>query len=148
MAEVVKMPRMSDTMTEGVIVAWHKKVGDKIKSGDLLAEIETDKAVMEFESFQEGVLLYIGAEKGAAVPVDTVIAILGKEGEDYKAALDAAGNTPSPSVKKEEAKPIETKTETVLTVVALSNERVKASPLAKKIAEESEFKNFSSFFGN
>ncbi|HZF99860.1 MAG TPA: DUF2118 domain-containing protein, partial [Chitinophagales bacterium] len=85
MAEAVKMPRMSDTMTEGVIISWNKKVGDKVKPGDVLAEIETDKAVMEFESFQEGVLLYIGAEKGQAVPVDSVIAVLGKEGENFQA---------------------------------------------------------------
>src|ERR1700753_287139 len=89
MAEVVKMPKMSDTMTEGVLAKWHKKVGDKIKSGDVLAEIETDKATMDFESFQDGTLLYIGVEEGKAVPVDAVIAVMGKEGEDYKAALDA-----------------------------------------------------------
>lgn len=111
MAEVVIMPKMSDTMTEGTIVAWHKKVGDKVKSGDLLAEIETDKAVMEFESFQEGVLLYIGAEKGQAVKVNDVIAVLGKEGEDYKAALETSGQSKAkesqqpekPAVKKESA---------------------------------------------
>src|SRR5580765_7437836 len=91
MADVVRMPKMSDTMTEGVIVEWHKKVGDKVKPGDVLAEIETDKAVMEFESFQEGTLLYIGAEKGQSVKVDDVIAVMGKEGEDYKAALQQAG---------------------------------------------------------
>src|SRR5882724_1344207 len=94
MAEVVKMPKMSDTMTEGVLAKWHKKVGDKVKSGDVLAEVETDKATMDFESFQDGTLLYIGVEEGKAVPVDTVIAVLGKEGEDYKAALDGA--TPQP----------------------------------------------------
>ncbi|QQL49562.1 pyruvate dehydrogenase complex dihydrolipoamide acetyltransferase [Mucilaginibacter ginkgonis] len=91
MAEVVKMPKMSDTMTEGVIAKWHKKVGDKIKSGDLLAEIETDKATMDFESYQDGTLLYIGVEEGAAAEVDKVIAVLGKEGEDYKAALEGEG---------------------------------------------------------
>jgi pyruvate dehydrogenase E2 component (dihydrolipoamide acetyltransferase) len=89
MAEVVKMPKMSDTMTEGVLAKWHKKVGDKIKSGDVLAEIETDKATMDFESYQDGTLLYIGVEEGKAVPVDAVIGVIGKEGEDYKAALDA-----------------------------------------------------------
>lgn len=101
MAEVVKMPKMSDTMTEGVLAKWHKKVGDKIKSGDVMAEIETDKATMDFESFQDGTLLYIGVEEGKAVPVDTVIAVLGKEGEDYKAALAAD----APAAPKEEAKP-------------------------------------------
>ena len=95
MAEVVKMPKMSDTMTEGVLAKWHKKVGDKVKSGDVLAEVETDKATMDFESFQDGTLLYIGVEEGKAVPVDTVIAVLGKEGEDYKSALDAAGSSSS-----------------------------------------------------
>jgi pyruvate dehydrogenase E2 component (dihydrolipoamide acetyltransferase) len=88
MAEVVKMPKMSDTMTEGVIAKWHKKVGDKVKSGDLMAEIETDKATMDFESYQEGTLLYIGAQEGSAAPVDSVIAVIGAEGEDYKAALE------------------------------------------------------------
>lgn len=93
MAEVVKMPKMSDTMTEGVIAKWHKKVGDKVKSGDLLAEVETDKATMDFESYQDGTLLYIGIEEGKAAPVDSVIAVLGNEGEDYKAALDAEGGS-------------------------------------------------------
>jgi len=90
MAEIIKMPKLSDTMTDGTVAAWHKKVGDKVKSGDLLAEIETDKATMEFESFQDGVLLYIGVEKGGTAPVDSVLAILGKEGEDYKALLESA----------------------------------------------------------
>ncbi len=90
MAEVVKMPKMSDTMTEGVLAKWHKKVGDKVKSGDVLAEIETDKATMDFESYQDGTILYIGVEEGKAVPVDAVIAVLGKAGEDYKAVLKAS----------------------------------------------------------
>ncbi len=101
MAEAVKMPKMSDTMTEGVIAKWHKKVGDKVKSGDLLAEIETDKATMDFESYQDGTLLYIGAEEGKAAPVDTVIAVLGKEGEDYKTALDGA-DAPAPAGQTQE----------------------------------------------
>nr|WP_067059186.1 pyruvate dehydrogenase complex dihydrolipoamide acetyltransferase [Mucilaginibacter sp. L294] len=107
MAEVVKMPKMSDTMTEGVLAKWHKKVGDKVKSGDVLAEIETDKATMDFESYQDGTLLYIGVEEGSAVPVDAVIAVLGKEGEDYKALLDGAGSAPAKTEEKpaEEAKP-------------------------------------------
>jgi pyruvate dehydrogenase E2 component (dihydrolipoamide acetyltransferase) len=105
MAEVVKMPKMSDTMTEGVLAKWHKKVGDKIKSGDLLAEIETDKATMDFESFQDGTILYLGVEEGKAVPVDTVIAVLGKEGEDYKAALAGAGTPPAAEAPKAEEKP-------------------------------------------
>ena len=88
MAEAIKMPKMSDTMTEGVLAKWHKKVGDKIKAGDVIAEIETDKATMDFESFQEGVLLYIGIEEGKAVPVNGIIAVMGQEGEDYKTALE------------------------------------------------------------
>jgi pyruvate dehydrogenase E2 component (dihydrolipoamide acetyltransferase) len=113
MAEVVKMPKMSDTMTEGVLAKWHKKVGDKIKSGDVLAEIETDKATMDFESFQDGTLLYLGVEEGKAVPVDTVIAVLGKEGEDYKAALSAdsasAPQAAAPATDSKPAAPVETK---------------------------------------
>ncbi|QEM07455.1 pyruvate dehydrogenase [Mucilaginibacter rubeus] len=103
MAEVVKMPKMSDTMTEGVLAKWHKKVGDKVKSGDVLAEIETDKATMDFESYQDGTLLYIGIQEGAAAPVDSVIAILGKEGEDYKSLLDQAGSGAAAEPVKEAA---------------------------------------------
>lgn len=87
MAEAIRMPLMSDTMTEGVIVEWHKKTGDKIKPGDLLAEVETDKATMELESYNEGTILYIAVEKGKAVPVDGIVAIVGKEGEDYQSLL-------------------------------------------------------------
>jgi pyruvate dehydrogenase E2 component (dihydrolipoamide acetyltransferase) len=106
MAEVVKMPKMSDTMTDGVVAKWHKKVGDKVKSGDVLAEIETDKATMDFESYQDGVLLFIGVEEGKSVPVDEVIAVLGKEGEDYKTALEgSAAPAPAAEAKKEEATP-------------------------------------------
>ncbi|GAA4101830.1 2-oxo acid dehydrogenase subunit E2 [Mucilaginibacter panaciglaebae] len=105
MAEVVKMPKMSDTMTEGVVAKWHKKVGDKVKSGDVLAEIETDKATMDFESYQDGVLLYIGIEEGKAAPVDAVIAVLGKEGEDYKAALDGAA-APAAAAEEKPAAPV------------------------------------------
>jgi len=118
MAEVVKMPKMSDTMTEGVLAKWHKKVGDKIKSGDVLAEIETDKATMDFESFQDGTLLYIGISEGTAVPVDGVIAVIGKAGEDYQAALNADGGSapkaeeqaaPAPAADKAPAAPVEEK---------------------------------------
>lgn len=94
MAEVIHMPRMSDTMTEGVIVEWHKKVGDKVKPGDLLAEVETDKATMELESYNEGTILYIGVEKGKSVAVDGVLAVVGKEGEDYKPALGEQASKP------------------------------------------------------
>src|SRR5579875_2951062 len=82
MAEVILMPRLSDTMTEGVIAAWHKKVGDQVKKGDLLAEIETDKATMELESYKDGTLLYIGGDKGSKIQVDQLLAIVGKPGED------------------------------------------------------------------
>src|SRR5436190_24073495 len=104
MAELVRMPKMSDTMTEGVVSKWHKKVGDTIKTGELVADIETDKATMEFESYQEGTLLYIGVEEGKAAPVDGILAILGNEGEDYKSLLEAEKNkTPA---TKEETKPV------------------------------------------
>ena len=99
MADIVKMPKMSDTMTEGVMAKWHKKVGDKVKSGDVLAEVETDKATMDLESYWDGTLLFIGVEEGKAVPVDAVIAVIGKEGEDYKAALEAEQGAESPKTK-------------------------------------------------
>lgn len=89
MADVIKMPKMSDTMTEGVLAKWHKKVGDKVKSGDVLAEVETDKATMDMESYWDGTLLYVGVKEGEAVPVDAIMAVIGKEGEDFQAALDA-----------------------------------------------------------
>ena len=91
MAELIRMPKMSDTMTEGVIAEWHKKVGDTVKSGDVLAEVETDKATMDLEAYDEGTLLYIGVEKGQAVPIDGVIAVIGQQGEDFQALLN--GNT-------------------------------------------------------
>ena len=104
MAEIVKMPKLSDTMKEGVVAEWHKKVGDEVESGDLLAEIETDKATMEFESFQDGYLLYIGVEKGGTAPVDSVLCILGEKGEDYKELLkEAEAEAPENKEKKEEA---------------------------------------------
>ena len=90
MAEVIRMPKMSDTMSEGVIAEWLKKVGDTIKSGDIIAEVETDKATMDLESYQEGTLLYIGVQKGEAVPVDGIMAIVGAAGEDYEALLSPA----------------------------------------------------------
>ena len=92
MAEIITMPRLSDTMTEGTVATWLKKVGDKVSEGDILAEIETDKATMEFESFYEGTLLYIGIQEGETAPVDSVLAIVGEEGEDYKALLNGNDN--------------------------------------------------------
>lgn len=114
MAEVIKMPKLSDTMTEGVVAKWHKKVGDKVKNGELLADIETDKATMEFESFYDGVLLYIGVEAGKPVTIDSLLAIVGKEGEDIK-SLIAAG-----SVNKQETVS-SPKTETVVQKTEVSN---------------------------
>lgn len=105
MADIVKMPKMSDTMTEGVMAKWQKKLGDKVKSGDVLAEVETDKATMDLESYWDGTLLYIGVEEGKAVPVDAVIAVIGKEGEDYKAALAAATDSGSGAATGSEATP-------------------------------------------
>lgn len=110
MAEVVRMPKMSDTMTEGVIAKWHKKVGDKVSTGDLIAEVETDKATMDFESYQEGTLLYIGAEEGSTVPIDAVIAVLGEEGEDYKSALEGNSTGGAEKAPANEADKPETKT--------------------------------------
>lgn len=113
MAEIIKMPKLSDTMTEGVVAKWHKKVGDKVKNGDILADIETDKATMEFESFYDGVLLYIGAEEKKAAPIDSLLAIIGKEGEDIKSLVEG-NKQASPAVQataKIEA--IEIKTEKI-----------------------------------
>ena len=149
MAEVIYMPKLSDTMLEGVVAEWTKKVGDTVKNGEVLAEIETDKATMEFESFYDGVLLYIGVEKGKAAPVNAILAIIGEKDEDVS-ALIAGGNTPAPEAEKAEPV-ISTPTPApaapsvpapVVTPVAVSapvanaGDRVFASPLAKKIAEE------------
>ncbi|RWX02253.1 pyruvate dehydrogenase complex dihydrolipoamide acetyltransferase [Flavobacterium cerinum] len=103
MAKIITMPRLSDTMTEGTVATWLKKVGDTIKEGDILAEIETDKATMEFEAFDAGVLLHIGIHEGESAPVDSVLAIIGKEGEDISSLL--SGNAaPAQEAKKEEVK--------------------------------------------
>lgn len=92
MAEVINMPRLSDTMEEGTVAKWLKKVGDKIEEGDILAEIETDKATMEFESFNEGTLLYIGIKEGDTAPVDSLLAIIGEKGEDVSGLIDSASS--------------------------------------------------------
>jgi pyruvate dehydrogenase E2 component (dihydrolipoamide acetyltransferase) len=103
MAEVILMPRLSDTMTEGVIAAWHKKVGDSVKKGDLLAEVETDKATMELESYKDGTLLHIGVDKGGKLQVNDLLAIIGKPGEDISSLLaENAGNQARPVAKTEE----------------------------------------------
>jgi pyruvate dehydrogenase E2 component (dihydrolipoamide acetyltransferase) len=170
MAEIIKMPKLSDTMTEGVVASWNKKVGDTVKRGDILAEIETDKATMEFESFYNGTLLYIGVEKGQGAPVDAILAIIGEKGEDVKAILAEAQKhastnseekkgeaTPSTSSgeKKEESKqenastssaqkkeekksePVKQNAQPVTVPVEENGDgRIKASPLAKKMAAE------------
>ncbi len=161
MAIVINMPRLSDTMTEGVVAKWHKKVGDKIVEGDLLAEIETDKATMEFESFpgQEGTLLYIGVEEGGSAPVDQVLAILGDKGEDIEALKSggAAAEAPQEEAPKEEPAAEQKSEEKVeaakpeaapaakaepaksAPVANSTGGRVIASPLAKKLAEDKGF---------
>jgi pyruvate dehydrogenase E2 component (dihydrolipoamide acetyltransferase) len=97
MAEVINMPRLSDTMEEGTLAKWFKKVGDTVKEGEILAEIETDKATMEFESFYDGVLLHIGIDEGSTAPVDSIIAIIGSKGEDISKII----NNDTPAVKEE-----------------------------------------------
>ena len=105
MAEIVRMPKLSDTMTEGVVAEWHKNVGDQVESGEVLAEIETDKATMEFESFQDGVLLHIGVEKGATAAVDSILAILGEAGEDVSGLLAAEAAAPAAAPVEEAPAP-------------------------------------------
>jgi len=155
MAEIITMPRLSDTMTEGVVAQWLKKVGDKVSEGDILAEIETDKATMEFESFSEGTLLFIGLKDGESAPVDSLLAIIGKEGEDIEALVKGFdGAAPAkPKVEKASTAPVQESTKQVVaetkTAPALvqtqaaviptnvnTSGRVVASPLAKKIAIE------------
>ena len=155
MAEIVRMPKLSDTMTEGVVAEWHKKVGDTVSEGDLLADIETDKATMEFESFYDGVLLHIGVEKGGAAPVNEVLAIIGEKGENVDEILASAGSSAPVEEAKEaapavEEKPAAVSPEPVAAPVAAVAEpvvsngastgnegvRIFASPLAKKMAEE------------
>lgn len=145
--KVVTMPRLSDTMTTGTVATWLKKVGDNVKEGDILAEIETDKATMEFESFNAGTLLYVGVEEGGSAPVDTILAILGPAGTDvsaivanYKGAAStssATASTSSATVSTSSAteKPVET-TSNVQQPTSNNTGRIFASPLAKKIAQE------------
>lgn len=135
MAEVITMPRMSDTMIEGNIVGWRKKEGDSVEVGELLAEIETDKATMDFDSPADGVLLHIAIKEGS-VPIDAVIAVIGEAGEDWKAAIASKGavSDTTPDSAPTSSSP------TAIEVVASSNSdteaRIKASPLAKSIAKE------------
>ena len=136
---VVTMPRLSDTMTEGTVATWLKKVGDKIVEGDILAEIETDKATMEFESFNEGTLLYIGIPEGNSAPIDSLLAIIGPEGTDVSdiAKHYKTGGAPQTVATTEEAKPaVAEKAEVIVQEASADGKRVSASPLAKKIADE------------
>lgn len=137
--EVVKMPRLSDTMEEGTVASWLKQVGDKVEEGDILAEIETDKATMEFESFYEGTLLHIGVQEGDTAPVDSVLAIIGPEGTDVSALVKGGGAKPAAAKKSEakEEKPAEEEKPSQETQKTSSEgTRIFASPLAKKMAED------------
>ncbi len=143
MEEVVLMPRLSDTMTEGVIAGWNKNVGDSVKKGDVLAEIETDKATMELESYKNGTLLYQGAAKGEKIAVNDLLCIIGeKDKVDVDAIVAAAksgGGASAPESEAAESTATEEETETVDSVTetgSSANGRVKASPLAKKLAAE------------
>jgi len=141
MAEVILMPRLSDTMTEGVIAAWHKKVGDKVKKGDLLAEVETDKATMELESYKDGTLLHIGTEKGGKLQVNDLLAIIGASGEDISSLIKSGGQA---SEKSESPKKAEPKKETAAKSTtsnkqpAMSNESVTATSAPINISKMEE----------
>lgn len=145
-ASVIRMPKMSDTMEEGVIASWLKKKGDKVEAGDILAEVETDKATMELEAYEDGTLLYTAVSEGSGVAVDGVIAIIGEEGADYEALLKAEEQDDSEESSKEEEKeekPTSSSSNAPKATPAptsssnsSNNGRVKASPLAKKIADE------------
>ena len=144
-AEIVRMPKMSDTMTDGVIAAWHKKVGDTVKSGELMAEVETDKATMEYESYNSGTVLYIGAKEKESIPVDGVLAIVGEKGADWQTLLKAAQQESTEETKEETnaTAPAVTSSPSPASSSSISstsshssNGRVKASPLAKKMAKD------------
>jgi len=153
MAEYMTMPKMSDTMTVGTLVTWHKKVGDKVKSGDILADVQTDKATMELESYYDGTILYQAIQEGQDIPVNALLIIIGKEGEDIQPILQKFQSTQAettPSVTKNETQTVANAnaTTTTITQPSLSNTqvvveetdngRIKASPLAKKIASENQ----------
>ena len=153
-ATVITMPKMSDTMQEGTISAWLKKVGDVVKSGEIIAEVETDKATMELESYEDGTLLYIGVQAGDSVPVDGVIAVIGEKGSDFEKLLkgQSSASAPVPVEAKAEAPAAPAKAEAPAVSpvaaapsaapavsAAAEGDRVKASPLAKKIAEDKGF---------
>jgi pyruvate dehydrogenase E2 component (dihydrolipoamide acetyltransferase) len=134
---VVTMPRLSDTMTEGTVATWLKKVGDKVSEGDMLAEIETDKATMEFESFNEGTLLHIGIQEGESAPIDSLLAIIGPAGTDVSGIIASGGIAPV-AAPAEEAKavPVAQTAGLVVQEAPADGQRILASPLAKKIASE------------
>jgi pyruvate dehydrogenase E2 component (dihydrolipoamide acetyltransferase) len=145
--EIITMPRLSDTMEEGTVASWLKKVGDEVAEGDILAEIETDKATMEFESFYNGTLLHVGIQEGESAPVDSVLAIIGAKDADVKAAIASLESAPAPvaeasketasvAAPKTEAPKPDTSTPVTAPAVVNTNGRVIASPLAKKLAEE------------
>jgi len=155
MAEVINMPRLSDTMEEGTLAKWFKKVGDTVKEGEILAEIETDKATMEFESFYDGILLHIGIDEGSTAPVDSIIAIIGSKGEDISEIVNndtpVAKEEPTPVAKeepipvakeepipvaKEEPSPVAKEQVKPVSIISMSNDRILISPLAKKLADE------------
>ncbi len=145
--KAIKMPKMTDSMDEGTLVKWHKKVGDSIKSGDIVAEIETDKATMDFEADEEleGMLLYIGVDEGDSVPVDKLIAVIGNKGDSFEHLLKGADNSSSASSETSSSEASSTSSKTDITtnkkevstgVSSNENGRIKASPLAKRLAEE------------
>jgi len=137
--KVVTMPRLSDTMTDGTVASWIKKVGDKVNEGDILAEIETDKATMEFESFNSGTLLYIGVQEGESAPVDSILAIIGNQGTDVSEVVANYGKETSKTETKSEtvsAEPQKENTTTTSEKPVDTKGRIFASPLAKKIAED------------
>lgn len=141
-AELVLMPKMSDTMSEGLIAAWHKKVGDTVKSGELMAEIETDKATMEYESYHTGTVLYIGAKEKESIPVNGVLAIIGEKDADWKTLLKGAQQTEAQKEEKSASAPSATPAPSSPSQSSgsssshSSNGRLKASPLAKKMAKD------------
>ena len=142
MAEIINMPRLSDTMEEGTLAKWFKKVGDSVKEGEILAEIETDKATMEFESFHDGVLLHIGIDEGSTAPVDSIIAVIGSKGEDISSIIkggSVAEEEPKPVAEEEPEPVVEEEPKLEIKQASLSNEstdRILISPLARKLADE------------
>ena len=142
MAEIINMPRLSDTMEEGTLAKWFKKVGDSVKEGEILAEIETDKATMEFESFYDGVLLHIGIEEGSTAPVDSIIAVIGSKGEDISSIISGGNDIKEesqPEVKEESQPEVKEEPQPEVKKVSVSDEltdRILISPLARKLANE------------